>query len=82
VISVSSLNVNISSVFYNSNYSSFVAFHFIYNTQSLGNGIAITFFGNSHFFEITNGIIGNITKQSVVDEFEIAYQEEAVPVDQ
>ena len=66
--SVSSLNINISSVFYNSNYSSFVAFHFIYNTQSLGNGIAITSFtkqnsySNEAFFPIVESGVCNIVK--------------------
>ena len=45
----------------------------VYRIIHIRNGIAITFFGNSHFFEITNGIIRNVTKQTVVDEFEIVF---------
>jgi len=42
--SIYSSNVNIGSVFYNENYDSFVAFHFIYDTGSPTNGTAISSF--------------------------------------
>ncbi|MNX55702.1 hypothetical protein D3C86_864740 [compost metagenome] len=36
-------------------------------------GNTIVFFGNCHFFEITNSIVGYVAKQTISNEFEIIF---------